>query len=44
MTLVAAHQPLLQAHMNIVQAAADLRAAVLAWRTKKLASSTTTGS
>jgi hypothetical protein len=43
-TLVAAHQPLLQAHMNIVQAAADLRAAVLAWRTKKLGSSTTTGS
>ncbi len=35
-TLVAAHQPLLEAHMSIVQAAADLRAAVLAWRTKNL--------
>jgi hypothetical protein len=35
-TLVAAYQPLLQAHLDIVQAAADLRSAILAWRTKKL--------
>lgn len=44
-TLVAAYQPLLQAHLDIVQAAADLRAAILAWRTKNLKPTpTSTGS
>jgi hypothetical protein len=44
-TLMAAYQPLLQAHLDIVQAAADLRSAILAWRTKNLkATPTSTGS
>ncbi|MDR3574482.1 MAG: hypothetical protein P4L50_11510 [Anaerolineaceae bacterium] len=41
-TLVAAQQPLLQAHLNIVQAAGDLRSAILAWRTKNLKPTPTT--
>lgn len=43
-TLVAAYQPLLQAHLSIVQAAADLRAAILAWRIKnQIPTPTTSG-
>jgi len=41
-TLVSANQSLLEAHMSIVQAAADLRSAILAWRIKHLSPTPTT--